>query len=124
MKPSSSQNPWVLNAEGQVFFFDGVGWQQSATPPGAVESLTDHYILVNGTAYYWTGTASGAGNGEWVPTLTAEDATTGFVWLRKVAWSQYISNTPASTVGPSQLWGGIDDENSVWYTQPVPTRPE
>ena len=124
-----NQTLWALNAEDQIYVQNGSGWAESFLPGSVgVKSLTDHFALgTNGTVYYWQGNSdgmasvnpppsSGPGSATWGPFATAENATTGFVWLKQIAWAQQMGDTPSGLIDNSLLWG-IDYSGNVYSLQ-------
>jgi len=110
------QNPWILTAEEEVWYWNGNGTWTNAKPPEPIMAITDHNVLgVSGQVYAWT---DGNGNpgpsrgypGKWVAVGPKYSA------LAAIAWSQAVSGqfvNQSSNIGPSELWA-LDTEGNVY----------
>jgi hypothetical protein len=113
-----TQNPWVVNTEGYLYFFNGSGFSSAPNAPANITYATDHYILTGSSStpseqavYYWNGTNVGGGNTSWTNVIGGLPGPYG---ITQIAWSQAVTGTPNGTIGPSDLWA-IDSAGNIYY---------
>jgi hypothetical protein len=101
---SNYQVPWMLDTNGNIWEYSGGGWTQK---PGGAYWLTDHHVAAWPAVFKWDDPS-----GTWKSVVSI--LTPNNTYITQIAYSESITLSNGTVVGPSRLWG-VDQNGAIYY---------